>query len=89
MSTRTGSCHPSTSVGKKSERAAATRGKKLITKSPEEIPPIPEKSPLVFAHRIGPNWEVAQANPMRMPLMVDIISGAMRCPITMFIPCPP
>jgi hypothetical protein len=44
---------------------------------------------VVSAQTVGPKLETAHANPIRIPLIVAVISGTILCPITMFAACPP
>lgn len=83
------SLYLSTSLDRKMESTEASNGNTLSTSRPEVRPPILGKMPLRCAQRVGPKLAVAHANPIRIPLIVDVISGVILCPITIFAACPP
>jgi hypothetical protein len=67
----------------------AMRGNITRTVKPDARPSIPGISPLKRAQSVGPKLAAAQAKPISIPLIVEVISGATLCPITIFAACPP
>ena len=75
-------------MGRKCTKNDAIRGKTESITNPDVKPGNIEIVSLKRAHIVGPKLDVAQAKPIKIPLMVDVISGAIFCPIIIFDACP-